>query len=77
LNWKSILANWKTSAGGLLAAVPPVITAAGFTFTPTESHWLALCQGLGVLLLGMAAKDSTTHSTVAQVTEATVESKAA
>jgi hypothetical protein len=77
MNWTSLLQNWKTTLGGLLAAVPPVITAAGFSFTPKEQHWLALCQGLGVLLLGLAAKDSTTHSTVQQVNLATTEAEVA
>lgn len=69
--------NWRTTLGGLLAAVPPVITAAGFTLTPTKQHWLALCQGLGVLLLGLAAKDSTTHSTLEQVRTSTVKDEIA
>lgn len=69
-----MLKNWKTSLGGILAALPPVITAAGFALTPTETHWLNLCQGLGVLLLGLAAKDATTHSTAAEINQSTLDS---
>ena len=69
------LKNWKTSVGGILLGVPPLITAAGFSLTLPEQHWMALCQGVGGFLLGLAAKDATTHSTVAQVEVATLESK--
>ncbi len=73
MNWQYLTANWRTTLGGLLAAVPPVITAAGFVLSPMKQHWLALFQGLGVLLLGLAAKDSTTHSTIDQVDKSTHE----
>ena len=69
------LRNWKTSVGGILLGVPPLIAAAGFVLTPAEQHWSALCQGVGGFLLGLAAKDATTHSTVAQVQTATIEEK--
>ena len=72
MNWEYFTANWRTTLGGLLAAVPPVITAAGFVLSPTKQHWLALCQGIGVLLLGLAAKDSNTHSNLEQVRESTI-----
>ena len=55
---KTALLNWKTSLGGALLSASPLITAAGFVLTPTEQHWLALSQGLGALLLGLAAKDA-------------------
>jgi ABC-type Fe3+ transport system permease subunit len=64
MDWKSLFTNWKTTLGGILSAVPPVIVAAGFVLTLSEQHWLALCQGVGALLLGLAAKDASTHSTV-------------
>jgi len=32
------LKNWKTSAGGILIGVPPLITAAGFVLTPNEQR---------------------------------------
>lgn len=77
MNWKSLLTNWKTSVGGLLAAVPPVVVAAGFVLSPSKQHWLNLCQGIGVLLLGLSAKDSTTHSTITQVNKASTDAKEA
>jgi len=72
----NFLLNWKTSLGGVLAALPPAVTAAGFTLTPAQAHWLALCQGLGALLIGLAAKDSSTHSTPDQVRQSGSEAAA-
>lgn len=72
MNWLDLIKNWKTTLGGIMVSVPPLISAAGFVVSPTWNHWLALCSGLGALLVGLAAKDATTHSTVAQVEKATV-----
>ena len=71
LLWQMALKNWKTTLGGILAAIPSLVAAAGFTLSANGQHWLALCGGVGALLLGMAAKDSTTHSTEAEVEAAT------
>jgi hypothetical protein len=71
----SLVVNWKTSLGGIMVAVPPLITAAGFILSPAWQHWLALATGLGALLIGLAAKDATTHSTVAQIEKSTSEAK--
>ena len=75
MNWQSVqpfLKNWRTSLGGLLIAVPPLITAAGFVLSLQAQHWLALCQGLGALLVGLAAKDASTHSTQSEIAQATL-----
>ncbi len=77
MTWKafldSLVVNWKTSLGGILTAIPAAILAAGFTLSPTGQHWLALCTGIGALLVGFSAKDASTHSTTAQVKESTIE----
>ena len=75
MNWKVFVVNWKTTVGGIMTAVPPVITAAGFVFSPNGQHWLALCSGLGALLLGFSAKDASTHSTAQEVQQATRDEK--
>jgi len=67
--------NWKTTAFSLITA------AAGFVaFTPeTFARWplvIAIAKYVmvgGMAGIGIAAKDSTTHSTVAEVKEATAE----
>jgi hypothetical protein len=70
MNWQSLFKNWKTSVGGTLAAIPQLVIASGFVLIPSEQHWLNLCQGVGLALLGWAAKDATTHSTPSEVTQA-------
>ena len=71
--WKSIAANWKTTLGGALAAIPAMVSAAGFTLSTDHQHWISLCGGVGALLLGLAAKDATNHSTWKEVNLATAD----
>ena len=59
--------NWETTIGGLLAGIPPIVIASGLVLTPKWTQILAIVSGLGVLLIGLAAKDSNTHSTAGQV----------
>ena len=48
--------NWKTTLGGALLALGPVLKTHG---TAAWMFWLAeACQVIGALILGMAAKDS-------------------
>jgi hypothetical protein len=63
--------NWKTTLGGILFAVPGIITAAavgaGVHLSPIAIMVLTIVTSLGGLLIGVTAKDSTTHSTPLQV----------
>ena len=61
MNWQTVFVHWKTSLGGAMIAVPSLLTAAGFTFSPSVQHWVALCGGVGALLLGGAAADAITR----------------
>jgi len=63
------LKNWKTTLGGILAAV-------GFAATqvavPENYKWIfALLGAVGVALMGMTAKDFDNHSTIKEVEKAT------
>jgi hypothetical protein len=72
------LKSWKTTACGLITAL------AGFIlFSPeTFQHWpwaISLAKYItlgGFAALGLASKDSTEHSTQAEVTKATVDQAA-
>jgi len=81
MNWQtfleSLVVNWKTTVGGFLIALPPLVAAAGFVISVSIQHWLNLCSAVGGLLLGLAAKDASTHSTVAQVEKSTAEAEVA
>jgi len=64
--------NWQTTIGGLLAGIPVIVINSGIMLTMRETQILAIIGGVGTLLIGLAAKDSGTHSTMAQVQESTV-----
>lgn len=64
--------NWLTTVGGILSGVPTLVLGSGFVLSPNGQHALQLIGGVGLLLLGVAAKSATTHSTVAQVEASTV-----
>jgi hypothetical protein len=63
--------SYRTSIGGILAAVPPLIIAAALATNITLGKWvmfaLTLSISLGGLMLGINAKDRQVHSTVAEV----------
>ena len=63
--------NYLTTIGGLLAGLPILIVNSGIVLTPKWQQVLAIIGGLGTLLIGLAAKDFTTHSTQQQVAVAT------
>jgi hypothetical protein len=71
--------NWKTTALGLISAVASFVMFSPETF----SRWpwvvtLAKFVTVGGLAgIGLAAKDSSTHSTVDEVTESTSKEKSA
>jgi hypothetical protein len=69
--------NWQTTVGGLLAGIPSIIIASGLMLTMKETQILAIISGVGTLLIGLAAKDSGTHSTIAQVQQATIKANEA
>ena len=68
-------ANWKTTIGGILVGVPPLVNGAALAASITLPKWeifvATLAMGLGGLILGFNAKDATTHSTATQVQQAT------
>ena len=73
MNWLG--QNWKTTIGGLLMGIPPILTAAFMAASIPVPKWevfaSTLAMGIGGLVLGTNAKDSTTHSTAAEVDQAT------
>jgi hypothetical protein len=49
--------NYLTTLFGIMAGVPAIIANSGFTLTPLLVHILAMVAGVGVLGLGLVAKD--------------------
>ncbi len=75
----SILTNYKTSLAGVASILSALgVLAAGFSKGTVDNTTLATAIGLFMTgLQGLFAKDSTTHSTVAQVETATVQAQIA
>lgn len=67
--------NWQTTVGGLLAGIPVIVINSGIMLTMKETQILAIIGGVGTLLIGLAAKDSGTHSTMQQVQASTVKAE--
>jgi len=66
--------NYKTTLGGLLSAFGAALVLAPL---PDDYKWVpSVLSAFGLALLGITAKDSTTHSTTTQVAIATAEKKA-
>jgi hypothetical protein len=67
--------SWRSTVGGALLGVPPVIFSAAQAASITFGHWtlfaLTLTMGLGGLIVGTNAKDKQVHSTTAEVDAAT------
>ena len=63
--------SWRSTLGGLLLGVPPLILSALGTANIPVGKWpsfaMTLSMGLGGLILGVNAKDRQVHSTVAEV----------
>ena len=68
--------NWLTTLGGLLAGIPILVINSGLALTVQWTHILSIVGGVGTLLIGLAAKDAGTHSTQAQVAQATAKAEA-
>ena len=76
MNWLNWLGTSpKTTIGGIMLGVPPVLNGALIAANITPPKWeifaSTLILGLGGFMLGISAKDATTHSTVEQVQTAT------
>lgn len=73
MNWLG--PNWKTTIGGVLAGIPPLIISSSAMYNVPLPPWvlmlLSVLSGIGALITGVAAKDSTTHSTTNEVQAAT------
>jgi hypothetical protein len=71
--WESVTKNWKTTATGIitfLLGVPEIVTALHQWAAHQSVDWrnVAVSAAMAIGGLGLvAAKDSTTHSTVAEV----------
>ncbi len=63
--------NWMTALGGFLAGIPTIVISSGMALSPKWTHILSIVGGVGVLIIGLAAKDSNTHSTQDQVARST------
>jgi hypothetical protein len=64
-----------TTVGGLLAGVPLIVINSGLALTPKWTQILSIVGAAGTLIIGLAAKDSNTHSTMSQVQVSTAKSE--
>ena len=75
--WDSITKNWKTSLTGIvtfLLSVPGIVSALQSWANHQPVDWRNVVMSIALAVGGsglLAAKDSTTHSTIAQVQTAT------
>lgn len=69
MNIMDVFKNWKSSSIGVIAGVLYVASQA---YKPGMS-WKDWAVGAAIAIMGLVAKDSTTHSTVAQVQASTVQ----
>jgi hypothetical protein len=71
--------NWRTTLSGSIAAIGLAAIAYVQTYPQYFAKWpwalplAGILAASGVFVNGAVAKDSTTHSTVAEITAATVE----
>ena len=64
------MTNWKTTLAGILLAIGTAGTQV--PNVPDDFKWIfAVMASAGAIMLGLAAKDYTTHSTVDEVNKAT------
>jgi hypothetical protein len=72
--------NWVTTLGGFLGGIPTLIIGAAvaghITLPPIWLFITSIIGGMGTLLIGLAAKDAGTHSTMQQVQVSTVKAAA-
>lgn len=71
----TFMKSWKTTVCGLIAAVAAYVVAYPATFA--KWPWIATAAGIvmasGIAGIGIASKDSTVHSTAAEVNAATTD----
>jgi hypothetical protein len=63
--------NWLTTIGGLLAGIPIIVINSGLMLAPKWTQILSIIGGLGTLMIGLSAKDASTHSTMAEIQKST------
>ena len=68
--------NWMTTLGGLLAGIPLIVINSGLLLTSRWTQILSIIGAVGTLIIGLAAKDSSTHSTMSQVQVSTAKEAA-
>jgi hypothetical protein len=79
--WKAILANWKTTLAGIvtfLLSVPAFVAAIQAWGNHQPVDWRSVLVAVAIAAGGaglMVAKDSSTHSTIAEVQKATTDDK--
>ena len=59
--WKT-LANWHTTASGIVAGALLYWSTVGFRLPQTSQEWVSLLGGAALALLGVNAKDGRTGS---------------
>jgi len=53
------MANWKTTLAGIIAGLGPTLDALSSALNGNQPvHWLSLLTGLGIMVLGVLAKDA-------------------
>ena len=71
----SIIQNWLTTAFGILAGGPVLVTAScatmNLTLSPAWIHGLGIVGAVGLIGLGVVSKAFNTHSTATEVRAAT------
>jgi hypothetical protein len=67
--------SWKTTLGGILIGIPPLVQTAAMASGVSLGKWgafaMSLLLGLGGLIVGLSAKDGDVHSTATEVDQAT------
>lgn len=76
--WESIVTNYKTTIAGIIAflfTVPTFVTALQAWAAGQPVNWKQVLVSVAIAAVGgglIAAKDASTHSTQAQVTQSTL-----
>jgi hypothetical protein len=52
------LSHWKTTVGGLLVSIPPLLFSSGVILTLQQQHIVVFVQAVGAMLLGISAADA-------------------
>ena len=80
MNWKWLTENWKTTLSGLLVfllSIPTFVQAMQAWAAHQPVDWRSVLISIVMAVGLIAAKDSTTHSTAAQVETSTVKDEIA